>query len=192
MGFDILRRENAAAWQSLWRGRIVVIGADRRWQALADAAFFYVHTSTHPGSLSTHPFGLAQWHGYHYYYGHVMWDIESFLLPPLLLTNPDAAAAMLDYRSRCIEAARENARLTGQRGVQFPWESSPARSEEAAPGLGPAGAYEQHVSADVAKAFADYAHATGNDVFYGTCAWPVLAGVADWLTSRAITTPRGW
>ncbi len=191
-GFEALRTRNAQAWQELWKGRVVLAGADRRWQALADAAFFYLHASTHPGSLSTHPFGLAQWYGYHYYYGHVMWDVESFLLPPLLLTNPDAALAMLDYRSRCVEAARENARLTGRRGVQFPWESSPSRGEEATPGLAPAAAYEMHVTADVAKAFADYAHATGDGVFLRQRAWPVLAGVAEWLTSRATRTERGW
>src|SRR5205814_8001559 len=93
-GFDELRAANKSAWEELWRARIVLLGADQHWQSLADAAFFYIHSSTHPGSLSTHPFGLAQWPGYHYYYGHVMWDVESFLLPPLLLTNPDAAAAM--------------------------------------------------------------------------------------------------
>jgi hypothetical protein len=122
----------------------------------------------------------------------VMWDIESFLLPPLLLTNPDAALAMLEYRSRCLEAARENARLNGRRGVQFPWESSPSRGEESAPGLGAAAAFEHHVTADVAKAFADYAHATGDDVFLATRAWPVLAGTAEWITSRAVETRRGW
>ena len=192
VGFDSLRRANAEAWRELWRGRVVLVGADQRWQSLADAAFFYLHTSTHPGSLSTHPFGLAQWKGYHYYYGHVMWDVEAFLLPPLLLTNPDAALAMLDYRSRCLEAARENARLNGHRGAQFPWQSSPARGDESAPGLGEAAAYEHHVTLDVVKAFADYAHVTGNQVFLATRAWPVLAAAAEWITSRAVQTSRGW
>jgi trehalose/maltose hydrolase-like predicted phosphorylase len=192
IGFDRLRRENAEAWRELWRGRIVLVGANSKWQELADAAFFYLHTSTHPGSLSTHPFGLAQWFGYHYYYGHVMWDVEAFLMPPLLLTNPDAALAMLDYRTRCLEAARENARLNGWKGLQFPWQSSPSRGEESAPGLGPAASYEHHITPDVAKAFAEYMHATGSDVFAKDRAWPVLAGAADWLTSRAVQSAKGW
>src|SRR4051794_25179572 len=192
IGFERLRSDNAEAWRQLWRGRVVLLGADDRWQALADAAFFYVHTSTHPGSFSTHPFGLAQWHGYHYYYGHVMWDVESFLLPSLLFTNPDAALAMLEYRIRNVDAARENARLNGCCGLQFPWEGSPSRGEEAAPGLGPAAAYEHHVSLDVAKAFTDYANVTGDDYFLTERAWPVLAGVAEWITSRALQTDRGW
>jgi hypothetical protein len=191
-GFERLRRENAEAWRELWRGRIVLIGADPAWQARADAAFFYLHTSTHPGSLSTHPFGLAQWFGYHYYYGHVMWDVETFLFPPLLLTNPGAALAMLDYRTRCMPAARENARLSARNGLQFPWQSSASHGEEAAPGLGNAANYEHHVTPDVAKAFAEYMHATGNDVFRKTRAWPVLHGVADWTVSRGTRTERGW
>jgi trehalose/maltose hydrolase-like predicted phosphorylase len=192
IGFTRLRRDNAAAWNELWKGRVLLVGSDARWQELADAAFFYLHTSTHPASLSTHPFGLAQWTGYHYYYGHVMWDVEAFLMPPLLLTNPDAARAMLEYRARNSEAARENARLWGYHGMQFPWESSPSRGEEAAPGLGPAASYEHHITPDVAKAFAEYAHATGDEVYLGTRAWPVLAGAAEWITSRGVRTDRGW
>jgi hypothetical protein len=121
-----------------------------------------------------------------------MWDVESFLLPPLLLTNPDAALAMLEFRLRGVAAARENARLNGFRGLQYPWEASPSRGEEATPGLGPAAAYEHHVSLDVAKAFWDYAAVTGDDVFLTDRAWPVLSGVADWVTSRATKTDRGW
>jgi trehalose/maltose hydrolase-like predicted phosphorylase len=82
------------------------VGADKRWQALSDAAFFYLNTSAHSSSpSSTSIFGLASWHDYHYYYGHVMWDIEAFVIPPLLLLQPVAAKAMLDYRFRCLEAA---------------------------------------------------------------------------------------
>ena len=42
-------------------------------------------------------FGLSYWPDYHYYRGHVMWDIEAFALPPLLLTDPDAARSLLDF-----------------------------------------------------------------------------------------------
>jgi hypothetical protein len=191
-GFDNVRADNRAAWDELWKGRIVLVGADTRWQAMADAAFFYVHTSTHPGSLSTHPFGLAQWFNYHYYYGHVMWDVDTFIVPPLILTAPDAARALLDFRFRTLEAAHENARLGGYRGAQFPWEASPSRGEEAAPGEGDAAAYEHHVTADVARAFAQLAYATGDDVFLRERAWPVLASTAEWLTTRAVRTSRGW
>ena len=191
------RQRNAEAWQELWRGRVVLVGADPRWQALADAAFFYLHTSTHPGSLSTHPFGLAQWHGYHYYYGHVMWDVGVVSLAAATAhESRRRAAPMLDYRSRSSEAARENARLNGRRGVQFPWESSPARGEESTPGLRSGGGYEHHVTADVAKAFArrtcTQPETTSSSVAEpGRCSWPRRSGSpADAANGSRVGDPR--
>ena len=105
---------------------MVLLGADETWQARADAAFFYLQSSVHRSSpASTSIFGLAQWRNYHYYYGHVMWDIEAFAVPPLLLTQPEAAASMLAFRRRTLAAAEANAQLHGRRGAQFPWEAGP-------------------------------------------------------------------
>jgi trehalose/maltose hydrolase-like predicted phosphorylase len=193
LGFDALRRENRAAWAELWKGRVCLLGADPRWQALVDAAFFYLHTSVHTSSpASTSIFGLAQWYDYHYYYGHIMWDLEAFSLPPLLFTEPASARALLDYRTRMLEGARANAKLYGHRGLMFPWESSQTRGEEAARGAGTAAAYEHHASLDVAFAFAQYVHATGDERFLRREAWPVLEGVAEWIESRVMRTPRGY
>ena len=192
-GFEQIRRQNRLAWEDLWKGRIVLIGADHRWQALADAAFFYLNTSVHSGSpASTSIFGLATWHDYHYYYGHVMWDIEAFAVPPLCLLQPHAVAAILDYRGDKLQAAKRNARLRGRRGLQFPWESAPRSGEEAAPMPGSGAWREDHVSLDVARAFSHYAEITGDLEFLRTKAWPVLAGVSDWLVSRVSRTRDGF
>ena len=193
VGFDRLRDENRRAWDVLWEGRVEILGGSERWQGLVDAAFFYLNTSVHSSSLaSTHVFGLAQWHDYHYYYGHVMWDIEAFLVPPLLLTQPHACAAMLDYRFRVLGAARQNARLNGRRGLQFPWQSSPRFGQESAPGGGDAAAYEDHISPNVALAFARYFNATGDVTFDRERVWPVLSGVSEWIESRVTRTARGY
>lgn len=40
-------------------------------------------------------FGLAYWPNYHYYQGHVMWDVEAFAFPPVLRVDHDAARAIL-------------------------------------------------------------------------------------------------
>jgi protein-glucosylgalactosylhydroxylysine glucosidase len=192
-GFDKIRADNRAAWDELWKGRIQLAGAGERWQALTDAAFFYLNTSVHVGSpASTSIFGLATWHDYHYYYGHVMWDIEAFAVPPLALLQPDAANAILEYRSTHLEGARRNARVRGRRGLQFPWESAPRSGEEAAPLPGSASWHEDHVSLDIARAFAFYADVTGDLEFLRTKAWPVLSGVAEWLTSRVTPTKTGY
>lgn len=192
-GFDVLRAENRSAWDEIWKGRIRLIGAEPRWQALADAAFFYLNSSVHASSCSsTSIFGLATWRDYHYYYGHVMWDIEAFAVPILALVQPRAAASLLDYRFRNLDRARANAKLMGRTGAQFPWESSPSLGEECAPLPGTAAWHEDHVSLDVARAFALFADLTEQGEFRRERAWPVLSGVADWIVSRVHETPNGY
>jgi trehalose/maltose hydrolase-like predicted phosphorylase len=39
-GFEAIRAANRESWSELWKGRITLVGADPRWQALADAALF--------------------------------------------------------------------------------------------------------------------------------------------------------
>ena len=192
-GFDQLRKANRAEWRELWKGRILLHGAGREWQSRADAAFFYTNSSVHTASpASTSIFGLATWHDYHYYYGHVMWDIESFSLPPLMLLQPEAASALLEYRVQSLAGARRNAQCMGRRGLQFPWESAPQSGEECAPSPGSAAWHEDHVSLDVALAFASNVHVTGDGNFLRDKAWPVLQGVADWIASRSHLTRRGF
>jgi protein-glucosylgalactosylhydroxylysine glucosidase len=192
-GFETIRQENRTAWKELWKGRVLLLGAEERWQAMADAAFFYLHTSIHPSSpSSTTPFGLAMWPNYNYYYGHIMWDLETFVVPPLLLTSPDAALPILTYRSDRLPAARSHAKLQGYRGIQFPWESSPIYGEEVAPPISPGNVFEYHVTLDVAFAFAQYGYATGDEDFLQQQAWPVLKGAAEWLESRVTRTERGY
>ena len=190
-GFDRLRRENRDIWTEAWRGRIEIDGADRRWQAITDASLFYLLSSVHASSLaSTSLFGLAYWPNYHYYHGHVMWDIETFTVPPLLLLDPGAAHALLDYRYRHLRAAYDHAAMHGLRGAMFPWESCPLHGEEATPGARPY--TEDHISADIALAFAGYVHATGDIDYARRVAWPVLRSVADWITSRVVRSGRGF
>src|SRR6184192_224185 len=193
LGFDRLRKENREAWADLWRGRVILSGAGRRWQELADAAFYYLHASAHTSSLfSTSMFGLAYWPNYHYYRGQVMWDIETFVFPALLLTDPHAADALLSYRSDRLEGARRNAALNGYRGLQFPWASGPRDGNEMIRVSAPLVTLEQHISLSVALAFARYVHATGDQDFLRERAWPVLEGVAEWISSRVECTDRGY
>ena len=191
-GFERLRAENRDAWAEIWAARIE-LDAPSRWQALVDAAFYYLQASVHSSSpASTSLFGLAYWPDYHYYRGHTMWDIESFAVPPLVLTNPDAARTLLEYRIDRLPAARRNAAMSGYRGAQFPWESSPVHGEEAAPGEGAASAHEHHVSLDVAFALAQFLHATHDWEWGRERAWPLLKDVAEWVQSRGVDTRRGF
>lgn len=192
-GFQTLRRENREAWAEIWRGRVRLVGADERWQRLTDAAFYYLHASAHTSSLfSTSMFGLAYWPNYHYYEGHVMWDVEAFAFPPLLLTQPDTARALLQYRFERMKSAEMHAAMNGYQGLQFPWASGPLRGDEVIRTNAPLLNFEQHVSCSVAKACIDFAYATADRAFIHERAWPVVEGVATWVLSRLKHTNRGY
>jgi hypothetical protein len=120
-----------------------------------------------------------------------MWDVDAFCLPPLILLQPQAARALLAFRSRGLSAAAQNARLSRRDGLQFPWQAAPLTGQEATPGDGSAAAHEDHGSLHVGRAFSLYADITGDRAFLNEDAWPVLAGLADWLVSRLVRTPRG-
>lgn len=193
LGFDKVREENRTEWKQLWRSRPRLIGADPRWQALSDASFFYLTSSAHTAApSSTSMFGLATWRDYHYYYGHVMWDVDTFCIPPVALIQPSAARSMLDYRWRALEGAEHNARMHGRVGAQYPWQSGPAFCHEAAPLPGKASWYEDHVSVDVARACLLVAHLMGDELLAHRKLWPMVSAVAEWVADRAKPTGRGY
>jgi hypothetical protein len=97
---------------------------------------------------------------------------------------------MLDYRSRMLPAARNTALLHGYAGAQFPWQSM-SHGYEVTP-TWVDGLSEQHINLDVAFAFTQYVHATGDEQFLRQQAWPVLEGVAEWIASRVVKTDRGY
>ena len=103
------------------------------------------------------------------YSGHVFWDADVFMLPAVVAMDPAAAAAMVRYRLRRLDAARARARAAGLRGARFPWESA-ASGEDVTPASGRLGGrrvpiltgqLEEHITADVAWAAAHYASWTG-------------------------------
>ncbi|MCD6369538.1 MAG: glycoside hydrolase family 65 protein [Thermoproteales archaeon] len=189
LGFEKIRENNRKRWAELWKSRVKVIGADDQTQDVLDSAFFYVHSSIHPSSpCSASPFGLVTGVPYA---GHVFWDAETFMFPAVLLSAPESARAMLDYRSRLVPAARYNAALMGFRGIMFPWEGSNS-GDEVAPIWADTGVLEHHITPDVALAFAQYVHVTGDEIFLREKAWPILREVARWIVSRASLTERGY
>lgn len=83
-------------------------------------ALYNLYASCRAGSrLSIPPMGLSS-QGYN---GHIFWDAELWMYPPMLLLNEGIARSMVDYRTDRLAAARRRASAYGYRGVMFPWES---------------------------------------------------------------------
>ena len=186
-GVDGLRQQNRDAWAKIWESRIVIEGAEEKWQDAVDASYFYLMTSASEFSpTSVAPFGLSD----PSYGGHFFWDTESFMFIPPLFCTPNIARSMLEYRSRHLEAAKNNARMHGYRGTQFPWQSGISGCE-VTPAWCSSG--EQHITLDIALAFDGYARVhNDDDAFVKEHVWPVMRGVCEWIESRVTKTERGY
>lgn len=58
------------------------------------------------------------------YFGHVFWDQETWMYPPLLLLHSNFGHMLLKTRARTMACAALNANQTGYHGLRFPWESA--------------------------------------------------------------------
>jgi trehalose/maltose hydrolase-like predicted phosphorylase len=180
---------NDAAWASLWSGRIDLLG-DRTLATDVNAGEFYLWSSTRAGAnWSVSPAGLSS-NGYD---GHIFWDAETWMYPPLLAPHPDLAAGMNAYRFSRLGAAQEHAAATGYRGARLPWESALDGTEQIPPpvSINSEGLYEQHITADVALAQWQYYGVTGDRAWLAAKGWPVISGAADFWASKATRAANG-
>src|SRR5437773_367558 len=145
-GYRTLAADHAAAWRHLWQTDVVVQG-DAELQRVIHAMLFYLLASAREATdESIPPMGLSSAG----YYGHVFWDADTWMLPPLLVLHPDLARSMVMFRYRALGAARRNASRNGYRGAMYPWESD-EQGEETTPRFAWQNAlYENHVTGDVA------------------------------------------
>ncbi|MEW2503164.1 glycosyl hydrolase family 65 protein [Amycolatopsis sp. NPDC047767] len=109
------------------------------------------------------------------YDGHAFWDTETFVLPVLTYTIPDAARDALGWRHSTMDKAKERAKQLGLRGAAFPWRSITGAECSA---YWPAGTAAFHVSADIADAVQRYVNATKDEDFERTCGAELLVETA--------------
>ena len=136
--------------------------------------------------MSTAPMGLSSAG----YYGHIFWDADTFLFPPLLILHPDLARPMVAFRSRTREAARRNAKLNRFAGAMYPWEAGPDGAEATPRFAGQNAKYENHINGDVALAAWQYWLATGDRRWLEQDCWPILRDTADFWVSRVSYNSR--
>jgi alpha,alpha-trehalose phosphorylase len=96
------------------------------------------------------------------YDGHCFWDTETFVLPVLVHTWPQAAADALRWRHRTLPAARRRAEQLGLAGAAFPWRTI---TGDECSGYWPAGTAAFHINADIADAVIRYHDATRDQAF---------------------------
>ncbi|MGD8747071.1 MAG: hypothetical protein PVI44_01270, partial [Balneolaceae bacterium] len=141
-GRDRLLEGHRKAWSELWQSDIIVEGSPEDQRDIRFALYHLYSFARKGTAYSLSPMGLSGL-GYN---GHVFWDTELWMLPPLLVLHPDIAKSLLEYRYERLEAARQKAFAHGYKGAMFPWESDDT-GQEATPVWALTGPYEQHISA---------------------------------------------
>lgn len=173
-------------WDELWESDIEIIG-DVEAQKAVRLALYSLYSSCREGTgLSVPPMGLSS-QGYN---GHIFWDTELWMYPPMLMLNQGIARSMIDYRTDRIEAARKKADDYGYKGLMFPWESD-SEGQEATPVWAITGPMEHHVTADIAIAAWNYWCVTRDIDWLKSSGWELLKGIADFWTSRVTDNHDG-
>jgi len=181
-GYDSLAADNARAWASRWESDIEIEG-DPQLQRVVRSMLFYLLASANADTrLGIPPMGLSSAG----YYGHIFWDSDTWMFPPLLVTHPDIAHSLVAFRGRTLGAARERARENGYRGAMYPWEAD-ERGRETTPQFAVQNARsEVHVTGDVALAQWQYYLATGDSAWLARDGFPVIRETADFWVSRSV------
>lgn len=185
-GEEALMQAHYRLWDELWQGDIRIEGDDDA-QRIVRFALFNLYSSCRGGSrLSIPPMGLSL-QGYN---GHIFWDTELWMYPPMLLLNQDIAQSMLDYRFDRLPAARKKALAYGYRGAMFPWESDDS-GEEATPTHALTGPFEHHITADIGIACWNYYCVTRDVRWLQREGYPLLKEIADFWTRRVTRNQDG-
>jgi kojibiose phosphorylase len=194
---EVIRR-HTGAWEQRWQlGEVEVEGEESARKALRFAVYHLAAAANPDDELVS--IGARALTG-DAYRGHVFWDVEAFMLPFYIHSNPRAARALLMFRYNTLTEARAKARALGYRGALYPWEAA-WQGKEATPSAvrGPGGEVipivnaeqEHHVNAAIAYGVWQYWHATGDDAFLLDAGAELLFETARFWASRCVRLPDG-
>lgn len=181
-----LLNQHKNLWKELWEGDIIIEGDLQSQQDIRLALYHLYAFGRGDSDLSISPMGLSS-QGYN---GHIFWDTELWMFPPLLVLNQDIARSLVNYRSDRLDVAKKKAINFGYKGAMFPWESDDT-GEEATPAWALTGTFEHHITADVAIAFWNYYRVTKDKQWLVEKGYPVLKEVADYWVSRSTKNSDG-
>ncbi|MBV6645913.1 MAG: glycoside hydrolase family 65 protein [Cyclobacteriaceae bacterium] len=186
-GSKMLIADHEEAWEKLWKtGRIELEGDLQVQQDLNNMVYHLYSFVRSYSANSLSPMGLSGL-GYN---GHVFWDAEIWMYPPILLLQPQLAKSMVEYRYDRLAAAKINANDHGFDGAMFPWESA-ASGEEETPIWALSGPFEHHISACVGMAAWQYFCVTQDTSWLKNKGWPLLKETATFWKSRVTKNKNG-
>lgn len=171
-GWAGLLDEQRRFLDDFWSRADVEVAGDAEIQQAVRFALFHVLQAGARGEARSLPAKGLTGPGYD---GHCFWDTESFVLPVLTYTAPQAVEQALRWRHSTLPAAQERARQLGLKGAAFPWRT--INGDECS-AYWPAGTAAFHINADIADAVVRYTAATGDQTFEKEVGLPLLVQTA--------------
>jgi alpha,alpha-trehalose phosphorylase len=184
-GWDGLLTEQRRYLDDFWEVADIEVDGDEKLQQAVRFALFHVLQAGARGETRAIPGKGLTGPGYD---GHAFWDTETFVLPVLTYTLPEAARDALRWRHSTLDKARNRAHELGLQGAAFPWRS--INGDECS-AYWPAGTAAAHVSGDVSYATAQYIAATDDRTFERECGTEMLAETARLWMSLGHHDPHG-
>lgn len=185
-GVKRLKEKHYKEWQKLWQSDIEIEGDLQAQQDIRSMLYHLYAFSREDSGYSVSPMGLSGL-GYN---GHVFWDTEIWMYPPMLLLHPEVAKSMIDYRFDRLQQAKKNASIYGYKGAMFPWESAHSGMEET-PVWALTGPFEHHITACVGIAAWNYYLVTQDKQWLKEKGWPLLKETANFWQSRVEANDKG-
>mmetsp|Transcript_113316 Transcript_113316/g.225683 ORF Transcript_113316/g.225683 Transcript_113316/m.225683 type:complete len:1175 (-) Transcript_113316:84-3608(-) len=196
--------QHCTAWKERAEAGRVEVAGDLALARVVNASLYFIRSSVRPDwPQGLSPGGLSS----NCYRGHTFWDQETWMLPPLLMLEPEAARSLLHYRvNRLLEARKKAAECGSSEQVSwcpqgysdsvdstalmFPWESAHTGMEVqyVNGNMGPWGRFEQHINGDIALAARQYWYATHDRTWLADVAFPLIDGIASFYSARLQAT----
>ncbi|MDF2511960.1 MAG: Kojibiose phosphorylase [Herbinix sp.] len=120
-GYEETRKKHMEEWEAKWNlSEVFIEGDDKAMEAL-NYSLYHLHSIAprHTDHLSIAARGLSG----QTYKGAVFWDTEMFMLDFFLMTEPEVAKTLLNYRIETLEGAKKKAKAYGYQGAFYAWES---------------------------------------------------------------------
>ncbi|MEO8607931.1 MAG: glycosyl hydrolase family 65 protein [Chloroflexota bacterium] len=192
ISYEKLFDAHVAEWQKYWETSDIQIEGDEAAQQAIRFTQYHILIAS-PREDDDVSIGAKTLSGTGYK-GHIFWDTELFILPPLILGQPHIARNLLMYRYHRLAGARNKAKANGYEGAMFPWESTDTGEETTPQWSDPqpdgsririwTGDSEHHISTDIAYGILEFWRWSGDDEFMGLYGAEMVLDTAVFWGSR--------
>ncbi|MDA3915431.1 MAG: beta-phosphoglucomutase family hydrolase [Deltaproteobacteria bacterium] len=127
--FQTLFSSHVKAWKAIWDKADIKIEGDRFIQKITRLHIYHMMVTASPHNKNIDAGMPARGLHGEAYRGHIFWD-ELYIFPFYNLHFPQITRALLMYRYRRLDGAREYAKQNGYKGAMYPWQTADDGSEE--------------------------------------------------------------